>query len=558
MRALIVLGILAACGDSSTSSVDAALVDASSADGAPSVPVDAPETALDAGTDAISNGTPMVTGVVPANSATGVEPAVAIEATFDIDMAAGSIDATTFVVRRGGNAVPGTVTYDVATRTATFRPTTKLVLRGLYTATLVRDITSGAGQHLAADHVWSFTVRDGVWGAAETVATGTVGCPAIAADAAGIVTAAWNVDNGAGTDLIGSRHVPGALWDDGMALEHDNGSASCPSVGVDAVGRVTVVWERMGSGPDETIATRFDGTWSSSPMTLSNSGGDDIDSPLVSVSANGDAMAIWTKSGPMHHETWVRRFTPGTGWEAAVMLDVDTSGVEWYQPRIAADASGNFIALWLRMESERSLMTARFTPSAGWSAPQRLSITHDNGQRLAMSPAGDAIATWVIESDRPHIWAARFTVAGGWSAPERVDTQEYAAFSSASTTVNGVTTVVWVQYTGVGPAPISLWARRHVIGAGWGPPMQVSDGAGSVWLHDMASDADGNAFVVYTQADGPRDNIWARRMVDGVWTAPLLLEESDIRASQPRVAVDASGAATVVWTQGSIQSRTFR
>ena len=105
---------------------------------------------------------PTVTGVAPANAATGVGVGPNVTATFSEAMDPTSLTTGTFALRNpAGTAVPATVTYDEATGRVTLRPTSALQFDTVYTATIEGGATGDrakdvAGNALAADRVWSF------------------------------------------------------------------------------------------------------------------------------------------------------------------------------------------------------------------------------------------------------------------------------------------------------------------------------------------------------------------------------------------------------------------
>lgn len=57
----------------------------------------------------------------------------------------------------GGTAVAGTVTYNVASKTTTFKPTVDLDALTLYTSTITTGAQDLAGNALAVNYVWSWT-----------------------------------------------------------------------------------------------------------------------------------------------------------------------------------------------------------------------------------------------------------------------------------------------------------------------------------------------------------------------------------------------------------------
>jgi hypothetical protein len=109
---------------------------------------------------------PTVTASTPAAGATGVAASVRPTATFSETMTAGSIGTGTFTLRKAGSSadVAATVAYNAATRVATLTPSVTLDAGGSYTARVVggpSGVKDAAGNPLAADHTWSFTVASG-------------------------------------------------------------------------------------------------------------------------------------------------------------------------------------------------------------------------------------------------------------------------------------------------------------------------------------------------------------------------------------------------------------
>jgi len=98
---------------------------------------------------------PLVSASGPANAATGIPRNPSVTATFSEAMAPATINATTFVLRNGGTAVPGAVTY--AGTTATFIPTSPLAPNTAFTATVSTGAKDVAGNALATAKNWTFT-----------------------------------------------------------------------------------------------------------------------------------------------------------------------------------------------------------------------------------------------------------------------------------------------------------------------------------------------------------------------------------------------------------------
>ena len=105
---------------------------------------------------------PTISAVAPADEATGVAATSNAEATFSEAMNPATISGSTFTLTRLGDtqSLTAQVTYDAATKKATFDPNADLDPSTTYTAT-IKGGTSGvkdlAGNPLAQDKSWSFT-----------------------------------------------------------------------------------------------------------------------------------------------------------------------------------------------------------------------------------------------------------------------------------------------------------------------------------------------------------------------------------------------------------------
>lgn len=187
--ALLLLGLVAACGtsltegadksadganlssDASTTDTNTSADGGSPADGGNSADATAPTdvaadvpVANDAGnaTDVATPKTPTVVAHTPVNGAIGVPVKWSASATFSEPMDPGSLTASTFTLTSGAAAVPvqGSVSY--ANGKAEFWPNAQLATNTLYTATMTTGAKSAAGIAVAAKTVWSYTTGNNV------------------------------------------------------------------------------------------------------------------------------------------------------------------------------------------------------------------------------------------------------------------------------------------------------------------------------------------------------------------------------------------------------------
>jgi hypothetical protein len=84
--------------------------------------------------------------------------------------------------------------------------------------------------------------------------------------------------------------------------------------------------------------------------------------------------------------------------------------------------------------------------------------------------------------------------------------------------------------------------------ATWSPPFDLSVPDGLAGKHQIAADPSGAATVVWEAFDGTHTRVQARRIDPGASTGPILeVSEAGEDAQDPRVGVDATGNAIVVW-----------
>ena len=105
---------------------------------------------------------PTVTWTNPQDRAADVPPDIHRTAAFSKDMDRTTINATTFKLLDQHNLQPvnGDVHYDVRTKVATFTPSAPLKNGRTYAATITASVKDKAGNAMAQDRTWHFTVKD--------------------------------------------------------------------------------------------------------------------------------------------------------------------------------------------------------------------------------------------------------------------------------------------------------------------------------------------------------------------------------------------------------------
>jgi hypothetical protein len=115
-----------------------------------------------------------VLSTVPALGAAGVALGAPISVTFSKPVNCSTLTTTTFIVNvAGGAAVAGAVTCSGST--ATFTPTSALVLHTLYTATITTGVTDLVGNVMVQNYAWNFEAVAGPSVVSTTPTTGAIG-----------------------------------------------------------------------------------------------------------------------------------------------------------------------------------------------------------------------------------------------------------------------------------------------------------------------------------------------------------------------------------------------
>jgi hypothetical protein len=103
---------------------------------------------------------PTLTLTVPASAATGAGVNQAVSVTFSEDMDPATLTTANFTLKKGLVSIVGTVSYDTASRIATFTPLNPLALNTTYTALIAAGASDLAGNPLASSlppNPWNFT-----------------------------------------------------------------------------------------------------------------------------------------------------------------------------------------------------------------------------------------------------------------------------------------------------------------------------------------------------------------------------------------------------------------
>ena len=501
---------------------------------------------------------PQVSQISPVDGAIDVARDAVVSAQFNEDILNTSVDSGSVLLELNGQPVAGVVSFDGLSNTALITPDAPLSLLGNYIATVTTGVTDLAGNALAAEANWSFSVRDGQWRGALLIETDNAGdarLPQIAIDASGNALAVWVQWDGTRYSIWANRYAAGSGWGSAEEIESNTGHAYEPQIASDAAGNALAVWVQWEGTRYSIWANRYaaGSGWGSAALIETDNAGHAYE-PQIASDAAGNALAVWAQWDGTRTSIWANRYVLGSGWGSAELIEADNAG-DAALPQIAIDAAGNALAVWEQSDFTRlNIWANRYAAGNGWGSAVLIETDNAGDARLpqiAIDASGNALAVWVQwDGTRYSIWANRYAAGSGWGSAEEIESNTGHAYEpQIASDAAGNALAVWVQWEGT---RYSIWANRYAAGSGWGSAALIeTDNAGHAYEPQIASDAAGNALAVWAQWDGTRTSIWANRYVLGSgWGSAELIEADNAGdAALPQIAIDAAGNALAVWEQ---------
>jgi hypothetical protein len=269
----------------------------------------------------------------------------------------------------------------------------------------------------------------------------------------------------------------------------------------------------------------------------------------VAIGSAGNAIAVWERSDGSNFRLQARRLTAAGATGPAQTLSA--AGQDAFSPVVASDADGDAVAVWVRSDGTSLRVEARQVPAAGSPGPV---LTLSAAGADAFSPTvasdadGDAVVAWYRSDGANARIESRSVSADGVMGTVRTLSAagQDATAPEVASDADGDAVVVWYRFDG------AHWRvqARSVTGAGTpGPIRTLSAGSRDAYAPEVAIDAGGDAIVAwerYLGAAGYR--ILARqRPAGGAFGPAQTLSATGQSSSIPEIASDADGDALVAW-----------
>lgn len=258
------------------------------------------------------------------------------------------------------------------------------------------------------------------WGTAELIETensGDVSAPQIAIDASGNAVAVWARSSIGSYNVWANRYAAGTGWGNAAAIDSDQSNAPnpAPHVAIDASGNAIAVWHRPDGSWDSIWSNRFSAGvgWGTAVLVETDNSNSARDA-RVAFDGSGNAIAVWTQSFGGVANVMVNHYTAATGWGSAVLIETDDAGAA-FEPRLVIDGSGNATAVWSQRNVAGftfNIWANRFSAGTGWGSAMMIDNDANPARvpQLGVDAGGNLVAVWqqVSGGVRPSIWANSF------------------------------------------------------------------------------------------------------------------------------------------------------
>jgi hypothetical protein len=374
--------------------------------------------------------------------------------------------------------------------------------------------------------------------------------PQVAVDSQDDAVAVWTRSNGTNDIVQAAARPAGGVWQAPINLSAAGQNAEAPQVAVDGQGNAVAVWTRSNGTNDivQAAARPAGGAWQA-PINLSAAGQNALP-PEVSVNAQGNAVAVWTRSNGTNFIVQAAARPAGGAWQTPVDLSAAGQNAS-FRPQVAVDGQGNAVAVWFRFDGTSLIVQAAARPAGGvWQAPINLSAAGQDarGNAVAMDARGNAVAVWTRSNGTNDIVQAAARPAGGaWQTPVDLSAAgQNAGDPVAAVNAQGNAVAVWNRSNGTNDI---VQAAARPAGRAWQTPVDLSAAGQNAVAWQVAVDSQGDAVAVWTRSNGTNTIVQAAVRLHDV--TPVDLSGTGQDASDPQVAIDSQGDAVAVWNRSN-------
>ena len=216
----------------------------------------------------------------------------------------------------------------------------------------------------------------------------------------------------------------------------------------------------------------------------------------------------------------------------------------------AMGPNGDAAVTWLSSGAAAVQLATRaplgsFSPALNLSPAGEMRVS-----RVAVDTAGDATVVWDGSVEKSNLIVESATVTNGIpSAPVKLSVPGQNAVSpKVAVNERGDAIVAWIRFNG---SHYVVQASFRAAGGSFSAPVSLSNEgeAAAAESVKVAIDAAGDATVLWSRSNGGPEVVEeaTRPASTGTFTAPVALSNKAESALQPSLAMDAEGDTAIVW-----------
>jgi len=206
-------------------------------------------------------------------------------------------------------------------------------------------------------------------------------------------------------------------------------------------------------------------------------------------------------------------------------------------------ANNGASATWL---SSGSIMLALRSPSGAWQAPVAIStgLGSPSGLVVKIDAQSNGVAAWSqMTAAGSVVEAVTWTASGAIGSVVQFSGLGQSGLPDLAVNEAGTAVVVWPMVTTLGGSSYQVESATRPAGGSWSAVMAASPVLSQASGPRVALDGSGNATVVWEASTTVNA---ATRPVGGAWGSPTLIETAGLVGTDS-VASDASGNVTAAW-----------
>lgn len=369
----------------------------------------------------------------------------------------------------------------------------------------------------------------------------------VAAGPDGSAQLAWTQNDGAYTRVHGRTLGADGALGAGQQVSWTLRNAGPSFVGTDAAGAAVIAWTSLDDGIPTVYARRRSPAGELGTTQQLSLTGVPVEDLRLAVEPDGDAVVLWRRSLAGRQVIQARR--RAANGSLGPIRTLSYPGADSSSADVAVAPSGAVTAVWLRATADGGFVQTRtLAPDGTLSDYERLCATSPSVSEpgVTVDDAGRAVFGWLRRAADGYAFEARARSATGTLGTTQTIVEPSFATVSVRVAGNGAGRVAfaWAHYRAHNE-PIIRGRMRQPDGA-LGPMFEVSEDRAA--QPRVAVDPNGHATFAWTAATVEPHRIQIRRRTAAGAMQPIRdLSDPVVRSGDARVAVDATGKATVAW-----------